>query len=565
MDWVDIGRLIEAEQKRHNPVAEMIKLPLKLHENTVTLLLSEMNEEEEDETYGSETESEPSDSDDENDSDTKTKPTKKNAAPEEKRLAIDIDLALSPWANAKQYFDQKKTAVVKEEKTLQASSKALKSAEQKIAADLKKGLKQEKEVLRSIRKQFWFEKFLYFISSDGYLVLGGKDAQQNELLYRRYLRKGDIYVHADLNGAASVIIKNNPATPDAPIPPSTLSQAGNYSVSTSNAWDSKAVMSAWWVNSDQVSKTAPTGEYLSTGGFMIRGKKNFLPPAQLLLGFAIMYQISEESKARHVKHRVVSSEAANSEEHSGDAEAVSAADFNDDNTQENGNKGGEDDEGEDDDDEDFPDAKIENAESDDEDFPDAKLEGNNSDEEDEDHTPSFNPLQSNQPSQDKDETEEEDDDDDEQDGDGQQEEASTTEPTQEGTNTPSSKPGPRHLSARERRLLRKGIDPSTPSVTATDSEAELSATEATNTAAPAASATPSTTTTTPQQKQKTTPLPRGKRTKAKKLAAKYANQDEEDRELAMRILGSTTGQQKAEDDAAARRAKEEEAAAQKRR
>jgi hypothetical protein len=28
----------------------------------------------------------------------------------------------------------------------------------------------------------------------------------------------------------------------------------------------------------QVSKTAPTGEYLPTGSFMIRGKKNFLPP-----------------------------------------------------------------------------------------------------------------------------------------------------------------------------------------------------------------------------------------------------------------------------------------------
>lgn len=28
----------------------------------------------------------------------------------------------------------------------------------------------------------------------------------------------------------------------------------------------------------QVSKTAPTGEYLVTGSFMIRGRKNYLPP-----------------------------------------------------------------------------------------------------------------------------------------------------------------------------------------------------------------------------------------------------------------------------------------------
>ena len=36
---------------------------------------------------------------------------------------------------------------------------------------------------------------------------------------------------------------------------------------------------------------------------MIRGKKNFLPPAQLILGFGVMWQISEDSQTRHVKHR----------------------------------------------------------------------------------------------------------------------------------------------------------------------------------------------------------------------------------------------------------------------
>ena len=143
------------------------------------------------------------------------------------------------------------------------------------------------------------------MSSDGYLVLGGKDAQQNEYLYRRHLKRGDIFVHADLHGASCVIIKNNPQTPDAPVPPSTLSQAGSLSVCSSAAWDSKAVMAAYWVNSDQVSKTAPTGEYLTTGGFVIRGEKNFLPPSQLLLGFGVYWLISEGSRANHGKNRII--------------------------------------------------------------------------------------------------------------------------------------------------------------------------------------------------------------------------------------------------------------------
>lgn len=312
MDWVDIGRLIENEQKRNNPVAQMLKLPLKLHENTVTLLLDEPGIAD----YSDEEDADATDKEAESDDEVKSP----KHATTEKRLAIDIDLALSPYANARQYYDQKKSAAQKEQKTVAASEKALKSMQKKTEIDLKKSLKQEKATLKPTRKQFWFEKFLFFISSDGYLVLGGKDAQQNELLYRRYLKNGDIYVHADLHGASSVIVKNNPSTPDAPVPPSTLSQAGALSVCSSSAWDSKAVMAAWWVKADQVSKTAPTGEYLTTGGFIIRGQKNFLPPSQLLLGFACYWLISEESRANHGKHRLARTESMLS----GEAEVLEA-------------------------------------------------------------------------------------------------------------------------------------------------------------------------------------------------------------------------------------------------
>ena len=63
-------------------------------------------------------------------------------------------------------------------------------------------------------------------------------------------------------------------------------------------------MSAWWVNGDQVSKTASTGDSLPIGNFIINETKNYLPPTQLLLGFAAVFEISEESKARHLKHRL---------------------------------------------------------------------------------------------------------------------------------------------------------------------------------------------------------------------------------------------------------------------
>lgn len=301
MGWVEIERLISMEQAKHNDIAEMIKLPLKLSENTITLLLKPPCFDDEDDYAGSESESSVSSSEVDR---AETEGANKTATCPEGRIAIDVDLGLSPWSNARLYYGQKKTAAIKEQKTLQSSVKALKSTERKINADLKKALTQEKETLRPVRKPFWFEKFIFFISSEGYIVLGGRDMHQSDILYTKHLKKGDVYVHADLHGVATVIIKNKTGLSQSPIPPTTLTEAGTLAVITSSAWDSKAVMSAWWVPAEQVSKISAVGEYLPSGEFAILGQKNFLPPAQLLLGFGVMFHISAESKLTHFKNRV---------------------------------------------------------------------------------------------------------------------------------------------------------------------------------------------------------------------------------------------------------------------
>ena len=72
-----------------------------------------------------------------------------------------------------------------------------------------------------------WEKFFWFVSSENYIVVGGRDAQQNEQLVRTHLSPGDVYVHADVEGASCVVIKNNHAT--RPVPPLTLAQAGSTS------------------------------------------------------------------------------------------------------------------------------------------------------------------------------------------------------------------------------------------------------------------------------------------------------------------------------------------------
>ncbi|KAL2150346.1 hypothetical protein VTH82DRAFT_8022 [Thermothelomyces myriococcoides] len=527
MDWVDVNKLVEREQKLHNPVAEIIQLPMRLHENIITLLLGEEEEE-------GEGEDNKVDFDYDTDEEAADDGTADKAKGPDRRLAVDINLKLSPWNNAREYYEQKRSAAEKQQKTVQQAEVALKNAEQKIAEDLKRGLKQEKPVLQPIRKQLWFEKFIWFISSDGYLVLGGRDAQQNEILYKRYLRKGDVYVHADMHGAPSVIVKNNPKTPDAPIPPSTLAQAGSLSVCCSSAWDSKAAMGAYWVNADQVSKSAPAGEYLPVGSFMVRGKRNPLPPALLVLGFGLMFKVSEESKARHVKHRLYDADAdADADAGTTGAGPVGAATEGD------------------------ADAVSEKGDHED-----------SSDEEgDEENRARTNPLQSGAA--------------DGEEGTGISDQDAKEEPcppTEEMAylNVDTDAPGGAATSEKQDAQpdvaeadveveAEEGTEVKTGTEAKAEPEegAELEAkaeTEAEPSKSPTGTETPSSTVSKQQQK-KQQPLKRGQRGKAKKIATKYKDQDEEDRALMEELLGVAAARKKAEAEAAARAKREAEAAA----
>ncbi|KFY22612.1 hypothetical protein V493_06468, partial [Pseudogymnoascus sp. VKM F-4281 (FW-2241)] len=497
MDWIEIGKLIDIEQKRGNPVASIIRLPLKLHENTITLLLDEeiFVEDLDDEAY--ETGSDVSDSEDE----VPTKEAAKKVA--DKRLTIDINLGASPWSNAREYYGQRRSAAEKEKKTLESSTKALKSTSHKIQQDLKKGLKQEKAILRPVRKHMWFEKFTWFISSDGYLVLGGRDAQQNEILYKRYLRKGDVYVHADLDGAASVFIRNQDARIDSPIPPSTLSQAGILAVSSSSAWESKAGMPAWWANADQVSKLAPTGDYLKPGSFQVRGKKNFLPPAPLLLGFGVMFHVSDESKANHMKHRVQGGESVIGTSAKGPKGAEYPAQPNSDDEDNQRNA------------------------SDDDDEQSEEINGKSATESRQ------NPLQftGSQPGPKVSQSEPDVDE-------------TTLTDLQDLVVDDGKAPTTTNVDT-------KGAKDPSSLVEVDDLKSEIGAESSSEEGV----AIPSSTST----KQKAqTPLPRGKRNKLKKASQKYKHQDLEDKLAAQTLTGATAGAKKAEAEAEAKRALEAE-------
>ncbi len=136
------------------------------------------------------------------------------------------------------------------------------------------------------RRHFWFEKApRFFVSSEGFVVIAGRDARTNDALVKRYLGEHDVYIHADLHGAPSVVIK----TQDPKVSPGegTLLEAGQWGLCHSRAWRAGlASADAYWVKGDQVSKAGASGEYVARGSWVIHGTRNPLRdlPLELTLG-----------------------------------------------------------------------------------------------------------------------------------------------------------------------------------------------------------------------------------------------------------------------------------------
>ncbi|KAG7397809.1 hypothetical protein PHYBOEH_000190 [Phytophthora boehmeriae] len=283
MDWRGLEELVRYEQKNGNPVASLIhKLDLE-HNRVAILLCDEESDDEGDDEGGDGT-----------------------GEQDKQAHVIWIDLSLSALANAREIYTKKKKAGEKVKKATEATDKAIALAEKNTKKTLEKQ-QTKRNTIYQRRKTLWFEKFHWFLTNEKYLVVAGKDAHQNELLVKRYLRKGDVYVHADLHGAATCIVRNHATVKDKkthdlpPIPVGTLEQAGCMSVCRSNAWTSQVIAGAYWVHADQVSKTAPAGEYLTTGSFMIRGKKNYIQPSRLEMGLAVLFRIDESCIGNHLR------------------------------------------------------------------------------------------------------------------------------------------------------------------------------------------------------------------------------------------------------------------------
>ena len=183
---------------------------------------------------------------------------------------IDVDFTKTASENASRYYNQAKKLSLK----INRGKEMLKTLESKLSV-----MKGEVEVLQISRrpkirrKRKWFERFRWFFSTEGFLVIGGKDRATNKELVRRYMEMDDLFFHIEQPGGAVVLVKTRGRV----VGNETLTQAADYAASFSRAWrEGLSYADVYYVRGEQVLSHPPPGMYIPKGSFYIKGKRTYL-------------------------------------------------------------------------------------------------------------------------------------------------------------------------------------------------------------------------------------------------------------------------------------------------
>ncbi len=133
--------------------------------------------------------------------------------------------------------------------------------------------------VRGADSDAWYEQFRWYRTRDDFLVIGGRDADQNEALVKKYLEPGDRFLHTQARGGPVTILKAagpSESGADVTIPDRAELEAARFAVSYSSVWkDGRYAGDVYAVDYDQVSKTPESGEFLEKGAFAVRGDRTY--------------------------------------------------------------------------------------------------------------------------------------------------------------------------------------------------------------------------------------------------------------------------------------------------
>jgi len=198
---------------------------------------------------------------------------------DDEKIKIDFNASLQSIASVLFTEAKKQSGAI-------SSIEQIKNKTEKKIESLKNKTESEKESISvtEVRKKNWFERYRWFFTSDGILAIGGRDAPSNSAVIRKHLGQNDKVFHAEIFGSPFFILKEDPDPPA-----NSLNEVALATVCFSRAWrEGMYGLSAYWVNPNQVKKSAPSGQFLPKGSFTIEGQRNFVKISTMKLGVGII-------------------------------------------------------------------------------------------------------------------------------------------------------------------------------------------------------------------------------------------------------------------------------------
>lgn len=156
----------------------------------------------------------------------------------------------------------------------------------------------KKIVVQKQKSKEWYERYRWFVTSEGHLAIGGRDASSNSALVRKHLTEDDIVFHGEVHGSPFFIVKNAAAPAQEGKIEKSLVEVAQATVAFSRAWkDGLSSADAYWVFPDQVKKGAPTGQFLPKGSFVIEGKRNYIKGVEVRIAVGVVSVNGQEALA----------------------------------------------------------------------------------------------------------------------------------------------------------------------------------------------------------------------------------------------------------------------------
>jgi predicted ribosome quality control (RQC) complex YloA/Tae2 family protein len=164
-------------------------------------------------------------------------------------------------------------AYYEEAKEVRKKAKGVEEAIEQTKKELKEHQKKKEEQKKQIRikaEKKWFEKFHYFMTSGNRMAIGGRNAQQNDLVFSKHMDSKDLFFHADIQGGTALIVKDGTTAME-----KELKECAQFAASFSKAWDNaNAMVDVYSVKKEQLSKHAHGG-YIPAGAFAIIGRREW--------------------------------------------------------------------------------------------------------------------------------------------------------------------------------------------------------------------------------------------------------------------------------------------------